>query len=417
MLRDTASTKRIFLWNAAGSAVYALSSFLLLVVVIRFCGDVEGGIFAIGYAIAQLMLTVGVFESTTYFATDAGNRFSYAQYLAFKIVTCVLMVAASVVYVLSFGFDEHKAAVAWALCAYRFFEALAQYWFGAFQKEERLDLGGFSTVWRSVLSLGAFIGLLALTRDVVGSMVAASLVEAVWIAAYDIPRLRRVVRVGRPDFSPAPLGRLFAACLPLFVSSFLAAYLSNVCKYAIEAVGTEQMQAVFNVLFTPSFVINLFVIFLTRPALTRMAKLWLARDEKAFLRIVARLMLAIVVITALVVGLCIPAGIPVLELVYGMSLDGQLPALLVVLLGGGFLSVSNLLYNAMVVIRAQNAVVVGYAVTIVAATLIASPMIASGGIMGASAAYAASCVVLAACFAILFARGVVRKRDGRRDEL
>ena len=100
------------LWNAAGSAVYAFSSFLMLLIVIRACGDVEGGIFSIGYAIAQLMLTVGIFESTTYFATDAGNRLTYAQYLAFKIVTCVLMVVVSIFYVMSFGFDEHKAAVA-----------------------------------------------------------------------------------------------------------------------------------------------------------------------------------------------------------------------------------------------------------------------------------------------------------------
>ena len=141
MLRTTASNRRIVIWNAAGSAVYALSSFLLLIIVIRVCGEVEGGIFSIGYAIAQLMLTVGVFESTTYFATDAGNRFSYAQYLAFKIVTCALMVAASAVYVLSFGFDAHKAAVAYALVAYRLFEALAQYWFAAFQKRRAPGFG------------------------------------------------------------------------------------------------------------------------------------------------------------------------------------------------------------------------------------------------------------------------------------
>ena len=113
-------------------------------------------------------------------------------------------------------------------------------------------------------------------------MVAASLVEAVWIAAYDVPRLRRIVQVGRPDFSPKPLARLFLACLPLLVSSFLAAYLGNVCKYAIEAAGTEQMQTVFNVLFMPSFVINLFMIFLMRPTLTRLAKLWLGHEARPF---------------------------------------------------------------------------------------------------------------------------------------
>ena len=97
MLRSSASHKRILIWNAAGSAVYAASSFLMLLIVVRLCGDVEAGIFSMGYAIAQLMLTIGVFESTTYFATDAANRFSYEQYLAFKIITCVLMVIVSIV--------------------------------------------------------------------------------------------------------------------------------------------------------------------------------------------------------------------------------------------------------------------------------------------------------------------------------
>lgn len=149
MLRTTASQKRVFIWNSVGSAIYAISSFLLLIIVVRVCGVDEGGVFSIGYAIAQLMLTIGVFEATTYFATDAENRFTYAQYLGFKLVTCGLMIIASVIYITSFGYDAHKSLVAYALCAYRLFEALSQYWFAAFQKENRLDISGFSTTWRS----------------------------------------------------------------------------------------------------------------------------------------------------------------------------------------------------------------------------------------------------------------------------
>ncbi len=410
MLRETASKRRIVLWNAAGSAVYALSSFLLLIIVIRICGDVEGGIFSIGYAIAQLMLTVGVFESTTYFATDAAGKFTYAQYLAFKLATCLLMIAASIVYVLSFGFDAHKMAVAYALCAYRLFEALSQFWFAAFQKEERLDLGGFSTVWRYVLSTAALAAVLVATRDVVAALVAASLVEAVWMACYDVPRLARIVRVGRPDFSLAPLGTLFLACLPLFISSFLSTYLGNVGKYAIEAVGTNQMQTVYNVLFMPSFVINLFMIFFVRPALTTLARLWLEHDLEAFLRIIGKLLLLVAGVSAAIIGACAVVGIPVLELFYGIDLQGYLAPLLIVLLGGGFLSASNVFYNAMVVIRTQHAVVAGYLAAIVVATAVSSPLVETMGIIGAAWAYALSCLVLTLAFTALFARGVARKK-------
>jgi len=397
------------LWNAAGSAVYAFSSFLMLLIVIRACGDVEGGIFSIGYAIAQLMLTVGIFESTTYFATDAGNRFTYAQYLAFKIVTCVLMVVVSIFYVMSFGFDEHKAAVAYALCAFRLFEAVAQYWFGAFQKLERLDIGGFSSVWRSVIAIALFAAVIFATGDVVMATVVATVSEAAWIALYDIPRLRMIIHVGLPDFTPRVQLQLLWACLPLFVSSFLAAYLNNICKYAINDVGTDQMQAVFNVLFMPAFVINLFLIFFMRPSLTTLAKHWLEREMAPFLRILGKLLAIAAGITIGVIAACAVVGIPILEWFYGMDLTGQMPALLVVMLGGGFLSASNVFYNALVVIRSQHSVLVGYALAIVIATLVAVPLESAQGIMGACIAYCISCAALFVAFAATFAICAWRK--------
>ena len=403
LLRTTASQKRVFIWNSVGSAIYAISSFLLLIIVVRVCGVDEGGIFSIGYAIAQLMLTIGVFEATTYFATDAEDRFTYAQYLGFKLVTCGLMIVASVVYITSFGYDAHKTLVAYALCAYRLFEALSQYWFAAFQKENRLDIGGFSTTWRSVISIVVFASALVLTKDIVLSMLLSSASEAVWICCYDIPRLRRIRRVGKPDFSLKPLASLFAACFPLFISSFLAIYLGNVCKYAIDAVGTAEMQTIFNVLFMPSFVINLFVNFFIRPSLTHMAELWLKREVRAFMKTIVKLLGAVVGVTLFGVGGCIIVGIPILEAFYGIDLEGCLPALLILLFGGGFLSASVVFFNAMVIIRAQNGVLVGYVLGIVIAQLIATPFVVAAGVMGASVAYAISCAGLLLCFVLVFA--------------
>ena len=403
IVRESVSSKRIYIWNSLGSLVYALSSFLMLIIVVRFCGSEEGGVFSIGYAIAQLMLTVGVFEATTFFATDAQNRFSYAQYLAFKLVTCMLMIVVSVVYITSFGYDEHKTLVAYALVAYRLFEAFSQFWFAAFQKQERLDLGGFSSTWRSVLSMAAFTAVLFVSSDLIVALIAATAVEAIWIACYDIPRLRLLVKIGRPDFSAKPLFSLFLACLPLFIGSFLATYLGNVCKYAIDAVGTYEMQTIYNILFMPSFVINLFVNFFIRPSLTHLADLWLKHEVGEFMKVVGKLLAIVAAITVGVCAACALIGIPILEAFYGVDLAGCLPALLILLVGGGFLSASNVFYNAMVIIRAQNGVLVGYGVAIVVATLISSPIVADWGITGAAVAYALSCTGLLAAFTAIFA--------------
>ncbi len=402
MRRNEASSKRIFVWNALGSAVYALSSFLMLLFVARWCGELEAGVFSIGYAIAQLMLTIGVFEATVYFATDAGNRFSHEQYLAFKIVTCAAMIVISIFYVLSFGFDYHKAAVAYALCAFRLIEAFSQFWYAAFQKHERLDVGGFSSVWRMVLAMVAFAGVLLFNGDVVLACVMATVVEVIWVLAYDIPRLRAIVNVGFPDFSLRPLGQIFLACLPLFIASFLAAYLNNVPKYAIESVGTDAMQAVFNVLFMPAFIINLFLIFFMRPTLTTLAQHWLKKEVGPFMSILVRLGLITIGLTLVVILLCIIAGIPVLQWLYAIDLDGMLPALLILMLGGGFLSASNIMYNALVVIRAQQMVIIGYAVAIVVASLIATPIVGQQGVMGACITYCIASLALLATLAVTF---------------
>ena len=56
----------------------------------------------------------------------------------------------------------------------------------------------------------------------------------------------------------------------------------------------------------------------------------------------------------------------------------------------------------MVVIRAQNGVVIGYLVAITIATIVAEPLVASQGIMGAAIAYVVASLAVAVSFALVF---------------
>ena len=276
------------------------------------------------------------------------------------------------------------------------------YWGTAFARCDSASIV-LNTAVAITISIVLFALVLAACGDVVVAMIAATASEAVWIACYDIPRLRRIRKVGRPDFSPRALVQILLACLPLFIGSFMSIYLGNVCKYAIDAVGTEHMQTVFNILFMPSFVINLFVNFFIRPSLTTLAVLWVGHRARDFMRILLKLLAVVLGITVAVELACALVGIPVLQLFYGVDLQGCLPALLVLLAGGGLLSASNVFYNAVVVIRSQNGVLIGYAVAIAVTTLVATPLVASLGIWGASIAYAVSCAALLASFGVIFA--------------
>ena len=50
--------------------------------------------------------------------------------------------------------------------------------------------------------------VLVMNGDVVMATVIASISEAIWIAAYDVPRLRMLVKIGAPDFSPKVQGKI-----------------------------------------------------------------------------------------------------------------------------------------------------------------------------------------------------------------
>ena len=178
----------------------------------------------------------------------------------------------------------------------------------------------------------------------------------------------------------------------------------------------SKSKSIFNVIFMPSFVINLFLLFFIRPLLTKLAVLWVSCDIKSFLSIMGKLMLAVVGISVVVLAGAYLLGIPILQLVFGVDLEGYLPSLLIVLVGGGLLSAANVLYNGIVIMRRQRLVLIAYGIAVLVGVLIAQPLVVSLGILGASIAYAISCGALLLTYVALFAWSMadVRKSSMRR---
>ena len=99
-------------WNSAGSFASAAQSFVFLIAVTRVIGAEIAGDYSIGAAIAQLMWTVGLFDQSSFLVTDTEGRFTYEQYLSFKIFSCIVMVIGSILYVFSFGYSLEKSILA-----------------------------------------------------------------------------------------------------------------------------------------------------------------------------------------------------------------------------------------------------------------------------------------------------------------
>ena len=378
--------KSAFFWNMMGSLCNAASSVILLMVVTRTSGSFDGGVFAFAFSQAQLFFTIGGFEMRPYQSTDIKNKYKFKDYYTSRIITCIVMMIITTLYILANGFEMKKAAVIFLMCTYKMIDALSDVFQGLFQVRDRLDMAGKTLAIRVILSTIVFSICIYGTNDLILSSVSAVIISIVWILLYDFNLCKKFEKI-EIKFDFKKLKGLFLECLPLFLGAFLLMYIFNLPKYGIDRFMNEEVQNFFNILFMPASVINLFSIFLFRPVLTRLADSFNKKDIKKFLCIIGVLVAWIIVLTISAVIVAYVIGIPVLSTLYGVELEKYKSELVVMMIGGGFSALSTLLHYIITVMRKQYSLLIGYGITAVLGTFIAPRLIQSYGILGASYTY------------------------------
>ena len=153
--------------------------------------------------------------------------------------------------------------------------------------------------------------------------------------------------------------------------------------------------------------------FVIRPVLTTLSKLYDDKDIKAFKGIVIKIALLIAVMTVAGMLAAAAIGIPVLSWLLGSSAGAMLSpyrgALVIVILGGGFYAILNLLYYVLTIIKKQLSIFIIYAIGCVAAFILSRYMVLKAGIDGAAISYAMLMIFVAAMFAGVSIKGLAKR--------
>lgn len=403
------SAKAAFFWNLMGSSVNAAASMVLLMVVNRVNGQEIGGVFAIGFAIAQLMWSIGSFETMTYQVTDTKNKFKFSEYFGFKILACLIMIVACIVDVIIRGFDSYKMLITILLCAFRVIDAFSTLYFGTLQKEDRLNLAGFSYFARLTLSYAGMVAVLFISRNLVLSILVSCIISFLWLLLFEIPLTSNFEKM-RPSFKFSKIKSIFIDCFPLFASVFLLMYLNNSPKYAVDNILGDLSVNIFSIVFMPAFVINLLSSFVFRPMLKKLSKSWNHdKDVKQFNKMANMILAVVVVATLLTLLVGYFLGIPVLSLFYGIDLSEYRFVLILVLLSGGFAAIGSALYNVITVMRKQKFLLIGYAISAIVSYLISEPLVLKLNLVGAGLVFLISMALASLIFYITFIVSVKKK--------
>lgn len=393
--------QKIFFWNMVSSMLNAFTSVVLLIVVTRVGGETTAGIFSYAFASAQLMMTIGLYEIRPYQATDLKQKYTFNDYLNSRILTSLLMIVSSTVYIMynvwSGSCPPDRIAIVFLMCLFKLIDVVEDVFHGQLQRKGRLDVAGKAMSIRILFSTTAFMVSFYLLQNLISATVIATVVGIVIFIICNLTIISEFASV-QLTFCKKAVGSLFVVCFPLFAGSFMVNYIYNAPKFSINSIMPDEYQTYYNILFMPASVINLFSGFLLKPMLTTLAQTWLKKDYEKFKLIVFKLFYAVIGLTLLVVVVGYFLGIPVLSFIYSVDLSDYQWELVIALIGGGFSAMAIVLYYTITVIRRQQFILYGYLLVFIIALIFTPTMVEAGGIFGGVLIYMLLMILMSLVF-------------------
>lgn len=407
-----------YIWNSVSVFAMALQGPVIQAVVSRTNGATDFGIVAIAFSVANLMMYVGQYGLRRFQASDVKEQFSFEEYHGMRIITCSMLVIASLAYCLyglSFrGYSSVKFGVIFMVCMIKLLMAYSDVYHGNMQQKGRFDVAAKATAVRYTWEIIAFCAVTVLTHDILLASVLCVASSAVMMFLLSVNAGSHYCASLKPAFNAAAIRGLFIEGFPLFVGMFLNTYVSNAPRYAIDAYLTDDIQAVFSSIFMPVFVVQIVAQFIFNPLITSYAHIWNTKTKESYDELVRRIGRMCLLVTGLaVLALVIAAtiGIPVLSAIFSIDLADYKKELCIIMLGGGPLAFSVYFSTIIAIIRAQKSLIACYGGVSLMALALSRVLVKGYGITGASWMYVLLMGVLA--LSLLAAMAIRLKKEKR----
>ena len=311
--------KREFIWNTIGSLISSVLNAIILAFCTRLNGIEIAGMFSISYATASILDSIGNFGLRIYQTTDTERKNTFSEYLIARLFAVTLMVMIGIIFVIVTGYTEEKLYICLLLILFRAIENISETYQAEFQLNGRLELGGKTIVYRNIIGLIVFFILDYITKNIILSLIGFLITNIIIFMVYDARIIKNFTKINF-KVNKENVIKIIKECIPLAISTLISMYVINAVKYAIDASGDYTMQTYFNILYMPTFVINMLSIFIIKSFLKPFGEYWNEKKYKKFVKIILAIVgvLAFATICAEIGAYIV--GIPLLNLLYGVDL-------------------------------------------------------------------------------------------------
>lgn len=403
------SKKSNSLLYTVGMMVFSFSSVLLLLVVTRILGKSEAGIFSIGWAICQQMLTIGLFGTRNVQVSDIDDNYRFSDFFSLKIISILMMLMGSIIYSFLLHLSEVEIQVSFLLSVLMSSEAFADVFAGYFQKNDKIGIVGLSYIIRVLMYDLLFIISLFVFRSVIISISIAICVSYLWLLVFDFTLIRRTENIF--CFDLGGLKRVIRSSIAICVSAFLTNYIVNIPKNSIALYLNNTMQTYYNILAMPSFIISLFASVIIVPMYTDIAFL-AYNDMKKFVKKIIKIQGLLIILTATFLVLGELIGVPIINFLYGVDINLYRLEFGILIVSGGFSSLATFYVYIITVFSKSKFLFWVYGLVSILSTLFGNYLVQNLELFGATLNYFISTLLIS--FSLLFIiLSIVRRKIER----
>jgi len=303
-----------FIWNTLGSLIYSFFNATLLVFCTRLNGTEIAGIFSICYATGCILNAIGDMGIRIFQVTDTNRKYKLEDYLYSRIFAVILMTIIAIIFVLISGYSNEKLFICLILILIRVVDNFSETFQAEFQLNSRLDRAGKALLYRNSLEIAVFAIADILTKNIYISFLAMLATSIIILITYDLRITNKENKI-KLNFNYDNIKQILKECFPLGISTLISMYVINAVKYAIDSFGDNTMQTYFNVLYMPTFVINLISILIMKPLLKPFGEYWNNKDYKRFIKTIVYIILFLIGMTIIIEIGALLVGIPILRII------------------------------------------------------------------------------------------------------
>lgn len=392
------------LWNMVGSIVYAITSMLIGIAVTKLVGAKDGGIFFFAFTtLGQQMYIVSYFGMRPIQITDISMKNSFAEYRNFRILTAVISFLIGLIYTLLIARDMYMSIIWILMIIYKVLDGFSDVYESEYQRHGKLYITGKSTLLRTLLSVSVFLAVLFFTGNLLLGSFAFVIALIIGIYIFSINPMQGIDTV-LYTLKKGYMRQLLELSIWLFLSASLDLYIFGAAKYAVNTHMNLEYNTYFSIIFIPTSIINLMAGFLIRPLLTKLSLLYENKNKKEFSKILQKLFVFIIGLTAIATLTAYYLSIPLLRIVLGKALGEIMaefkPAIIMVIMGGGFYAILNLMYYILVIFNQKKSIFFTYVSGVILAFFVSNRLVILYGINGAALSYLLLMISIAVMFLI-----------------